>query len=127
MVGTTVGSIRSIEPVSSRRTNTSSREVASAAASMVWAARPKATAGSGWTKARFSIHGSRGRIQMIRSEATPLRTSHTMASVAVLPEPTITWALGASTRSASAPTGSTEASPATPNGGGVVAGTAGAR
>ena len=94
---------------------------------MVSAARPKATAGSGWTNARFNIQGSRGRTQMMRSGATPLRTNHTMASVAVLPDPTTTYALGASTTSAIAPTGTAEAPSATPKGGRVVAGTLGAR
>ena len=54
-----------------------------------------ATTGSGWTTARLSIHGSRGRTQTMRSGATPLASSQTMPSVAVFPEPTITKSVAA--------------------------------
>ena len=57
---------------------------------MVSAASPSATAGSGWTTARLSIQGSRGRTQTMRSGCTPFANNHTIPSVAVLPEPTIT-------------------------------------
>ena len=90
IVGVRFGSIRSITPDASRRRNSSSSDAASAAAAMVSAASPSATTGSGWTTARLSIHGSRGRIQTIRSGGTPLANRNTMPSVAVLPEPTIT-------------------------------------
>ena len=88
-------SIRSITPAASRRRNRSSSDSAAAAAAMVSAASPSATTGSGWTTARLSIHGSRGRTQTMRSGGTPLASSHTIPSVAVLPEPTITKLLGA--------------------------------
>ena len=56
-------------------------------------------AGSGWTSARLSIHGSRGRTQQIASGSTPRASSQMQASVAVLPEPTTTYWLGASLES----------------------------
>ena len=90
IVGTTSRSIRSITPAASRRRNRSSSDSASAAAAMVSAASPSATTGSGWTTARLSIHGSRGRTHTMRSGSTPFASSHTIPSVAVLPEPTIT-------------------------------------
>ena len=46
--------------------------------------------GLGWTTARFSIHGSRGRTHTIRSGCTPFASSHTIPSVAVFPDPTTT-------------------------------------
>ena len=49
------------------------------------------------------------------------------ASVAVLPDPTTTYWLGASSSRARSLTGSTRASSATPNGGGFSAGMLGAR
>ena len=88
---------------------------------------PWYTAGSGWTTARLSIQGSRGRTQQIASGSTPRPSSQTMASVAVLPEPTTTYWLGASSRRARALTGTTRTSSATSNGGGVSAGMVGAR
>ena len=94
---------------------------------MVSAERPSATAGSGWTTARFSIHGSRGRTQVMRSGGTPLSRSHTIPSVAVLPEPTITYWRGALVNRASSLTATTSTSSATANGGGVVAGIVGDR
>ena len=90
IVGTTPSSIRSITPAASSRRNRSSSDPASAAAAIVSAESPSATTGSGWTTARFSIHGSRGRTHVIASGATPLRSNHTIPSVAVLPDPTIT-------------------------------------
>ena len=39
------------------------------------------------SRARFSIHGSRGRTQQIASGSTPRASSQMQASVAVLPEP----------------------------------------
>ena len=48
----------------------------------------------GLDPARSSIHGSRGRTHMMRSGGTPFVNNHTIASVAVLPEPTITHVLG---------------------------------
>ncbi len=57
---------------------------------MVSAASPSATTGSGWTTARLSIQGSRGRTHTMPSGDTPFANSHTIPSVAVLPEPTIT-------------------------------------
>ncbi len=50
-----------------------------------------------------------------------------MPSVAVLPDPTITKCSGVSVRFASSLIGTTSASSATPNGGGVVAGIVGDR
>ena len=88
---------------------------------------PMNTAGFGCTIARFSIHGSRGRTQQMASGSTPLPSSQTHASVAVLPEPTITDCDGAPPRSTSSWTGTTCAPSATPNGGGVVAGISGER
>ncbi len=94
---------------------------------MVSAANPSAIAGSGWTQARFSIHGSRGRTQTIRSGCTPFASSHTIPSVAVFPDPTITKLFGTSASRANSLMATTRASSATPNGGGVVAGIVGAR
>ena len=88
---------------------------------------PRKTAGSGWTTARFIIHGSRGRTQQIASGSTPRESSQMQASVAVLPDPTTTYWLGASSSRARSLTGSTRASSATPNGGGFSAGMLGAR
>ena len=68
----------------------SSSDSASAAAAMVSAASSSATTGSGWTTARLSIQGSRGRTHTIRSGCTPFANSHTIPSVAVFPDPTIT-------------------------------------
>ena len=127
IVGTTPGSMRSITPAASRRRNTSSSDAASTAAAMVSAASPNATAGSGWTTARLSIQGSRDRTHTIRSGGTPFASNQMIPSVAVLPDPTITKLLGASTSSASSLTATTRTSAATPNGGGVVAGIVGAR
>ena len=59
---------------------------ADAAAAMIFAARSSATTGSGWTVARSSIHGSRGRTQMMRSCGTFRASNQMIASVAVLPE-----------------------------------------
>ena len=73
IVGTTSVSIRSITPAASRRRNRSSSDSASAAAAMVSAASPRATVGSGWTTARLSIQGSRGRIHSIRSGCHTVR------------------------------------------------------
>ncbi len=94
---------------------------------MVSAASPSATAGSGWTTARLSIQGSRGRTQTMRSGPTPLANNHTIPSVAVLPEPTITKLSGAADNLASSLIATTRTSSATPNGGGVVAGIVGDR
>ena len=88
---------------------------------------PRKIAGSGWTTARFIIHGSRGRTQQIASGSTPRESSQMQASVAVLPDPTTTYWLGASSSRARSLTGSTRASSATPNGGGFSAGMLGAR
>ena len=79
-------------------------------------------AGSGWMSARLSIHGSRGRTQQIASGSTPRSSSHTQASVAVLPEPTTTYWLGASSAGAAALAVTTRASSATAKGGGDTAG-----
>ena len=87
---------------------------------------PRKTAGSGWTKARLSIQGSRGLTQQIASGSTPRASSQTHASVAVLPDPTITYCRGGSDTRASSLTGITRA-PSTANGGGVSAGMEGAR
>ena len=84
-------SIRSITPAASSRRNRSGSDAAAAAASTMSATMPVKTAGSGWTMARLSIHGSRGRTQQMRSGSTPLPSSQTQASVAVLPEPTTTY------------------------------------
>lgn len=105
----------------------SSSDVASDAATIVSAASSVDTTGSGCTNARLSIHGSRGRTQRIRAGSTPLRNSQTMASVAVLPEPTITYWLAASATEASSLIVTTRPSSATPNGGGDIAGIDGAR
>ena len=83
--------------------------------------------GSGWITARFSIHGSRGRTQQIASGSTPRPRSQTQASVAVLPEPTMTYWLGVSSQPTRSLTGITRAPSATPNLGGVSAGMSGAR
>ena len=90
-------------------------------------AMPMKTAGSGWTTARLSIHGSRGRTQQIAPGSTPFSSSQMHASVAVFPEPTITYWDGASPRSTRSLTGMTRAPSPTPNGGGVLAGIVGAR
>ena len=74
--------MRSITPAASSLRKSSSGEEAAVAASMVSAAIPVNTAGSGWTTARLSIHGSRGRIQQIESGSTPRSSSHTQVSVA---------------------------------------------
>ena len=72
-LGTTPRSIRIITPagfelpedsVEGRRRPTP--------AAIVSAARPSSTTGSGWTSARFSIHGSRGRTQGEPVGATPM-------------------------------------------------------
>ncbi len=94
---------------------------------MTSAAIPMNTAGSGWTTARFNIHGSRGRTQRIESGSTPFASSHTQASVAVLPEPTMTNSRGAVCSFGRSLTGSARTPSATPNGGAVVAGISGAR
>ncbi len=126
IVGVTERSIRIMIPASSRRRNRSSGVVAAAAAAMVSAAMPTNTAGSGCTTARSSIHGSRGRTQRIAPGSTPWPSSHTQASVAVLPEPTTTYCDGASSSRTRSLTGITRTPSATPNGGGVRAGTSGA-
>ncbi|MFB8145152.1 hypothetical protein ACFC1W_00240 [Microbacterium sp. NPDC056003] len=90
MVGSTVGSMRSMMPASSSRRNTSSGVVAAAAAAIVSAAIARKTAGSGWTNARLSIHGSRARTQVIALGSTPCCSSHAHVSVPVLPAPTTT-------------------------------------
>ena len=74
----------------------SSGDAAPAAISRMSAAMPMKIAGSGWTTARLSIHGSRGRTQQMASGSTPRSSSQMHASVAVLPEPTITYCDGAS-------------------------------
>ena len=84
-------------------------------------------AGSGWISARFSIQGSRGRTQQIASGSTPRASSQMHASVAVLPEPTTTYWLGASSSWTRSLTGMTRVPSATPNFGGVSAGMSGAR
>ncbi len=127
IVGSTDRSMRSRTPASSSRRNRSSRVVASAAACIVLATRPRNTGGSGWTRARLSIHGSRGRTQQIAPGSTPWASSQTHASVAVFPDPTTTyWPAGSVTR-VRAFTGITRAPLATSNGGGVWAGMSGAR
>ena len=73
---------------------------------------PRKTAGSGCTTARSSIHGSRGRTQQIASGSVPRASSQTIASVAVLPEPTTTYWLGASSSRTRSLTGTTRAPPA---------------
>ena len=88
---------------------------------------PMNTAGSGWMTARLNIHGSRGRTQQIESGSTPLCSSHTHASVAVLPEPTITNSPGALSSLGRSLTGIARTPSATANGGAVVAGISGAR
>jgi hypothetical protein len=94
---------------------------------MMSAAIPMKTAGSGWTTARFSIQGSRGRTQQIRSGSTPLSSNQMQASVAVFPEPTTTYGASPPATSGSAFTGTTRAPSPTSNGGGVVAGISGDR
>ena len=125
MVVSAARSMRSVTPLSSSRRNISPTEHAPAVASMTSAARVVATAGSGWTTARSSIHGSRGRIQTISSGSTPLSISEMQASVAVLPEPTTTYWLGASARWTRSLTVTTVASSSTSNGAGEVAGISG--
>ena len=126
IVGVTEGSMRSITPAASMRRKRSSGEEASRAASIVSAAIPMNTAGSGWTTARSSIHGSRGRTQQIESGSTPFSSSQTQASVAVFPDPTMTNSPGAASSFGNSLTGSARTPSATPNGGGVVAGISGA-
>src|SRR6476469_1846686 len=82
--------------------------------------------GSGWISARLSIHGSRGRTQQIAPGSTPCPSSHTHASVAVLPEPTTTYWLGASSSRTTSLTVTTRASSATAKGGDDSAGMLGA-
>ena len=119
--------MRSITPAASIRRKRSSGEEAELAASMMSAAIPMNTAGSGWRTARSNIHGSRGRTQQIESGSTPLSSSQTQASVAVFPAPTITNSAGAVSSLGSSLTGSARTPSATPNGGSVVAGISGAR
>ena len=88
---------------------------------------PRKIAGSGWIRARLSIHGSRGRTQQIAPGSTPRDSSQMQASVAVLPDPTMTYWLGASSSWARALTGTTRAPSLTANGGGCSAGIFGAR
>ena len=127
MVGVTVGSMRSITPASSSRRNSSSSDDEAAASSNVVAGTPRKTSGSGWISARLSIHGSRGRTQQIASGSTPWPSSHTQASVAVLPEPTTTYWLGASSSRITSLTVTARASSATENGAEDSAGMLGAR
>ncbi len=127
IVGVTDRSMRTRTPASSSPRNTSSRDVAAAAACMMSAAMPRNTAGSGCTTARLSIQGSRGLTQQIRSGSTPWAISQMQASVAVLPDPTMTNSLGARSRTARSLTGMTWAPSPTSNGGGVSAGMSGAR
>ena len=96
MVGVTERSMRSMIPASSMLKNISSGDAAPAAISRVSAAMPMKTAGFGWTTARLSIHGSRGRTQQMASGSTPRWSSQMQASVAVLPEPAITYCDGPS-------------------------------
>jgi hypothetical protein len=93
--------MRSITPASARRQNKSSSDAALAAASTVSAAMPMKTAGSGWITARLIVHGSRGRTQQIAPGSTPLSSNQMHASVAVFPEPTITYCDDAWSSSAS--------------------------
>ena len=83
--------------------------------------------GFGWISARLSIHGSRGRTQQIAPGSTPRASSQMQASVAVLPEPTTTYWLGASSRCTRSLTGTTRAPSPTANFGGSSAGMSGAR
>ena len=87
---------------------------------------PVNTAGSGWTTARLIIQGSRGRTQQMASGATSCPSSQTIASVAVLPEPTTTYCECRSGNDTSSPTGMTVPE-STTNGGGDVAGMFGSR
>ena len=105
IVGSTPRSMRSMTPRSSSRRNSSSSDADAAADSMTSAAMPRKIAGSGWTSARLSIHGSRGRTQQIASGSTPRPSSQTHASVAVLPDPTTTYCPGASSSRARSLTG----------------------
>ena len=127
IVGVTDRSIRSITPASSSKKNTWSGDVAAAAASMMSAAVLRNTAGSGWTTALLSIHGSRGRTQQIAPGSTPLSSSQMHASVAVFPEPAITYCEGVSPSLTSSLTATTRTPSAMPNGAGVVAGISGER
>ena len=110
IVGVTDRSMRSMMPASSSRRNRSSRDVAAVcrlhACRRPCRGRPP---GSGWITARLNIHGSRGRTQQIASGSTPRPSSQTQASVAVLPEPTTTYWLGASSSRARSLTGITRA------------------
>ncbi len=117
MVGVTARSMRSMTPRSSRPRKRSSGEVASAAAAIVSAAMPRKTAGSGCTTARLNIQGSRGRIQQIASGSTPFCSSQMQASVAVFPDPTITYCSGGSSTRARSLTGITRAPSSTAKGG----------
>jgi hypothetical protein len=63
----------------------------------------------------------------MRSGCTPFANNHTIPSVAVLPEPMITYRFGAAANLASSLIATTRASSAIPNGGGVVAGIVGER
>ena len=88
---------------------------------------PMKIAGFGWTTARLSIHGSRGRTQQMASGSTPRSSSQMHASVAVLPEPTTTYCDGAWSSATRSLTATTRTSSELPNGAGVVAGISGAR
>ena len=94
---------------------------------MISASVVRNTTGSGCTAARLIIHGSRGRTHTIASGSTPRSSSQMQASVAVLPEPAITYCDGASSRSTRSLTGITRTPSATPKGGGLVAGIIGER
>ncbi len=126
MVGKTEWSSRNRTPASSIRRNMSSNEAASPAACITSATMPKMMAGSGWISARFSIHGSRGRTQQIASGSTPRASNQMIESVAVLPEPTITYSLAVSSVRTRSLGGITRTSSATPKLGGDSEGMSGA-
>ena len=120
----TDGSMRSMTPASSSPRNSSAVDddavppPPSRSATM-----PRKTAGSGWRTARLNIHGSRGRTQAMASGSTPRASNQMQASVAVLPEPTTTYWLGALVQARPGRCGGTTRAPApTPKGGGSASG-----
>ena len=126
IVGVRVRSMRSITPASSIRRNMSSSDEARAADSQT-------SAGHAEEDGRVGLdHGPVEHPRLARAHpadrpgSTPRWSSHTIASVAVLPDPTTTYWLGRVLEPRRSLTGTTRA-PSTAKGGGTSAGMVGAR
>ena len=118
--------MRASSSAASSRRNRSSIPSHSTTA-LTWSARLRQNrakcSAPGWKLARRSTHESRGTIQRIWSGSAPCWSSHTHASIPVLPAPTtVKWSNRAAT-AGSRPTGTQVTSSATAYDGGVVAGT----